>query len=138
LAFFIKLNNGALTRRGEAIVPNLAAISQSNAMFLFFTPNLSETQLCITCLRQVITAYINFESNTPFAYPFNSSTLLSGQLPLYNAVQSKCTPNFLSGAVAAGGLSGSSSSAIPTHSTEYQRIIALVMGAVTLMISIVL
>jgi len=86
-----------------------------------------------------MTAYINFESDIPFAYPLNDSVLLSGQLSLYNAVQSKCSANFLSGAVtAAGGLSGSSSSAIPTYSAEYQRIIALVVvGAVT-MISIAL
>jgi len=85
-----------------------------------------------------MTAYINFESDIPFAYPLNDSVLLGGQLSLYNAVQSKCSANFLSGAVtAAGGLSGSSSSAIPTYSAEYQRIIALVVGAVT-MISIAL
>jgi len=116
----------------------MAAISANNSMFLFFTPNLSAAQLCVTCLRLIMTAYINFESDIPFAYPLNNSVLLSGQLALYNAVQSNCPANFLSGAVtAAGGLSGSSSSAIPTYSAENQRFIALVVGAVT-MISIAL
>jgi hypothetical protein len=114
----------------------MGAIAQSNSMFLFFTPDLSSAQLCVTCARQVMTAYINFESDIPFAYDLNSSTLLGGQLALYNAIKSKCPVNFLSGAVtAAGGLSGSSSSAIPTYSKEYQGIIALVMGVVTLVIS---
>ena len=55
---------------------------------------------------------------------------------LYNTIQSKSLANFLSGTVqAAGSLSGSSTSAIPTYSTGYQRIIALVMGAVTLVIT---
>jgi hypothetical protein len=133
---YIKTDNGALTRRGEAFVPNMAEISSSNSMFLFFTPSLSAAQLCVPCLRQIMSAYINFESDIPFPYGINSSVLLSGQLSLYNACQSKCPANFLSGAVtAAGGLSGSSSSAIPTYRAGYQLIIALLMGAVTMVIS---
>jgi hypothetical protein len=131
---YINKDNGALTRRDQpAVVPNLAAIQDANLPFIFFTPNLSQSQLCVTCLRQVLTAYINFESDTPFAYGLNQSELLSTQSALYSAVQSKCPANFLSGAVeAAGGLSGSS--AISTYGAEYQRIIALVMGAVTLVV----
>jgi len=129
---YIKTDNGALTRRDEATVPNMSAISANNSMFLFFTPDLSAAQLCVTCLRNVMTAYINFQSDIPFAYPLNSSILLSGQLALYNAILSICPANFLAGAAtAAGGLSGSSS-AIPTYSAEYQGIIALVMGVVTI------
>jgi len=136
---YIKTDNGALTRRDQAIVPNITAISQSNSMFLYFTPDLNKDKLCVSCLREIMAAYIDFESNIPLAYELDNSTLLSGQLPLYNAIQSKCPANFLSGAVqAAGGLSGSSSSAIPTYSAAYQRIMALVMGAVTLVISIAL
>jgi len=134
---YIKTDNGALTRRDEAVVPNMDAISQNNSIFLFFKPDFSEPQLCVTCLRKVLTAYIKFEEDIPFAYGIDNSVLLSPQLPLYNAVQSKCPANFLSGAViAAGGLAGSS--AIPAYSAEYQRIIALVMGAVTLVISFAL
>ena len=133
---YIKTDNGALTRRDEAVIPNMAAISQSNSMFLFFTPSLSAAQLCVPCLRQIMSAYINFESEIPLPYGINSTVLLSGQLPLYNACQSKCPANFLSGTVeAAGGLSGSSSSAIPTYSAGYQRIIALLVVTVTLVIS---
>jgi hypothetical protein len=69
----------------------------------------------------------------------NNSILLGGQSALYIAVQSKCPANFLNGAVqAAGGLSGSSSSAFPTYGAEYQHIIALVMGAVIMVISVAL
>jgi hypothetical protein len=136
---YIKTDNGALTRRGAAIVPNLDAIVEENSQFLFYTANLSQSQMCTPCLRAVLTSYINFESNVPLAYEMNSSMLLGSQSALYNAVQSKCPANFLSGAVeAAGGLSGGTSSAIPTYGTEYQRVLALVMGAVTLAISVAL
>jgi len=136
---YIKTDINALTRRDEpAIVPNLPAITQDNSQYLFFTPNLSQSQLCVTCLRQVLTSYINFESNIPFAYNMNSSILFGPQSALYSAVQSVCPADFLSGAVAAGGLSGGTSSAIRTYGAEYQRIIALVMGAVTLVISVAL
>jgi hypothetical protein len=135
---YIKKDNGALTRRDPAtIVPNTAAIASKNLPYLFFTPNLSEAQLCVPCLRQVLTAYIKFESDIPFSYGLNNSILLGAQSALYDAVQSKCPANFLTGAVkAAGGLSGNS--AISTNGGEHQRIFALVMGAVTMMITVAL
>lgn len=135
---FIKKDNGALPRRDQAaIVPNLTAIQDTNAQYSFFTPQLSASQLCVTCVRQILTAYINFESNAPFAYGLNQSELLGTQSALYNAVQNICPQGFLSGAVeAAGGLSGSS--AISTYGAEYQRTLALVMGAVTLVVAVVL
>lgn len=140
---YIKNNHGALRRRDllDAIVPNMTTYRDTNLPFAFFTPNLNASQLCVTCARQVLTAYINFESNIPYAPGFNASQLLSTQSALFSAVQSKCPTNFLSGAVqAAGGLSGGglSSSAISTYGAEYQRIIALVMGAVTLVVSVAL
>ena len=134
---YIKKDNGALTRRDQAaIVPNTAAIASENLPYLFFTPNLSEAQLCVSCLRQVLTAYIKFESDIPFSYGLNNSILLGAQSALYAAVQSKCPSNFLTGAVAAGGLAGNS--AISTYGGEHQRIFALVMGAVTMMITVAL
>lgn len=136
---YTKTDNDALTRRDEAIVPDMAAISQDNSQFLFYNANLTKDELCQECLRKVLTAYIQFESDIPYACGMSNSVLLSVQPALYAAVQSKCPAGFLNGAVqAAGGLSGSSSSAIPTYSAEYQRIIALVMGAVTLVISVAL
>lgn len=130
--FYIKKDNGALMRRDQLdITPNFTAIYEANILFVFFSSNLTASQLCVTCLRQILTAYINFESSVPFAYGINNSVLLSSQPALYTAVQDKCPQNFLSGAVeAAGGLSGSSSSS--AYGADYQRIITLVMGAVAL------
>ncbi|KAF8816960.1 hypothetical protein BYT27DRAFT_7154040 [Phlegmacium glaucopus] len=137
---YMKNDNGALRRRDQvaAIVPNLTTYHDANLPFAFFTPDLNATQLCVSCARQVLTAYINFESNTPYAPGLNNSLLLSTQSALFSAVQSKCPANFLSGVVkAAGGLSGTSS-AIPTYGADYHHIIALVMGAVTLAVSVAL
>lgn len=135
---YIKKDYGALTRREVAIVPNISTISANNLQFLFFQSDSSPAQLCVTCLRQVLTAYINFEEAVPFAYGMNNSELLGPQIALYNAVQANCSGNFLSGSVqAAGGLSGTSS-AIPTCDAKYQSIIALVVGAVTMVISVAL
>jgi len=134
-------NNGALRRRDDlgAIEPNFTTYQDNNLPFAFFTPKLNATQLCVTCARLVLTSYIQFESNVPYAPGLNNSLLLSTQSALFNAVQSKCPANFLNGAVqAAGGLSGSSSAAIPTYGADYQRTIALVMGVVTLAVSIAL
>jgi len=140
---YMKNNNGALRRRDElaALIPNMTTYQSTNLAFLFYTPNLNATQLCTSCLRSVLTAYIQFESNTPYAPGQNNSLILNTQTALYTAVQGKCGATFLSGAVqAAGGLSntGIGSSAIPTYGTEYQHITALVMGAMTLVASIAL
>jgi len=141
---YFKQKNGALTRRDQfsAILPNTTTFSELGIPFGFLTPDLNETELCVSCTRQILTAYINFESSSPYVVGINSSQLLSQQSPLFNAVQSKCNATFLSGAVAAaGGLSGdgtASSSAISTYSAEYQRVIALVVGVMTLIVSVAL
>jgi hypothetical protein len=117
-------------------VPNTTTYQQTNLAFGFFTPDFNASQLCVPCLHEILTAYIQFESNTPYAPQLQNSQILSTQPALLSAVQSKCPADFLSGAVqAAGGLSGSSS-AIPTYGAEYQRILALVMGVATLVVSV--
>lgn len=132
-----KTGNAALRRRDETttFLPNLTTFENTNLLFDYFTPDLNASQLCVTCARLVLTAYIQTESDCPYAPGLNNSQLLGNQSALFSAVQAKCPADFLSGAVAAaGGLSGGSldSSAIPTYGAEYRRIIALVMGAATL------
>lgn len=137
-------DNSALKRRADtaALVPNMTTYHDSNLPFLFFNPNQDATTLCTTCLRNVLTAYINFESDVPYAPGLNQSELLDTQSALYQAVQSKCPSNFLSGAVqAAGGLSSGpgllSSGAVSTISSEYQSFLAIAMGVATLAVSVV-
>lgn len=136
---YIKTSNGALTRRDElpTLIPNLTTYIQSNIQFDFFASTFNATELCVPCARAVLTAYMTFESDVPYGPGINNSQILSNQSALYSAIQSKCPAGFLSGAViAAGGLSGSS--AIPTYGAGHQRMIALAMGVVTLIVALVL
>ncbi|KAH9477108.1 hypothetical protein JR316_0011024 [Psilocybe cubensis] len=133
--------NSALQRRApvSAIVPNITTYHDTNLPFIFFKPSLDATRLCTTCSRNVLTAYINFESNTPYAPGLSQSLLLSTQSDLYSAIQQKCPANFLSGAVqAAGGLSGGtfSSGAVSTVGAASSGLFAIAMGVATLGFSV--
>ena len=141
LAFLYTDNSGALKRRADssAFLPNMTTYHDTNLPFIFFTPSLDATKLCTACSRNVLTAYINFESNVPYGPGLSQSQLLDTQSALYDAIQQKCPAGFLSGAVqAAGGLSGPllSSGAISTVGAEYQSILALTLGAATLAVSV--
>jgi hypothetical protein len=136
-------DGSALKRRAptSAIVPNITTYHDTNLPFIFFTPDLDSTKLCTACSRNVLTSYINFESNVPYAPGLANSLLLNTQSALYSAIQTKCPPGFLSGAVqAAGGLSGGilSSGAVSTVSSAYQAVLALAFGITTLSVSLVL
>jgi len=132
-------DDSALTRRDEvsAIMPNTTTYQTTNLPFLFLTPSLDNTTLCTTCARDVLTAYIDFESDIPYAPGMSNSQILSSQNDLYNAITSKCPAGFLSGAVqAAGSLSsGPLSAAVPAASSEYKIIVAAIMGVMTFAIS---
>ncbi|EKM52395.1 uncharacterized protein PHACADRAFT_260741 [Phanerochaete carnosa HHB-10118-sp] len=122
----------------QVVTPNFNTLQSSNAVFLFLSPNMSSTQLCTTCTRNTLTSFISFESDIAYAPGMPNSVLMSGQAPLYQAVQSKCGANFLNGAVqAAGSLSGSvigqlGSGAAPRVSGAHTGGIAALLGAVTI------
>lgn len=90
-----------------SIVPNTTTFAQNNLLFFLLSPNLSSSELCTSCTRDVLTAYLNFESNVPYAPGIASSTLMSGQTALYKGVLSTCGSSFMNGAAqAAGAISG--------------------------------
>ncbi|KAF9484160.1 hypothetical protein BDN70DRAFT_989788 [Pholiota conissans] len=144
LLSFLYTDNSALKRRAtvSAIEPNTTTYHDTNLPFLFLKPSLDATTLCTTCARNVLTAYINFESNIPYAPGLSNSQILSSQTDLYNAIQDKCPSGFLSGAVqAAGGLSSGStfmSAAVPAANSEYKTVVAAAMGMMTFAISFAL
>ncbi|CAA7262026.1 unnamed protein product [Cyclocybe aegerita] len=142
LALLYTNNGSALKRRAQvsAIVPNMTTYHDSNLPFLFFNPTLDAEALCTSCTRSVLTAYINFESNIPYAPGLSSSQLLDTQSALYNAITEKCPANFLNNAVqAAGGISqgGLFSGAVSTL-PEHRSLISLALGAATLAASFAL
>ncbi|KAF8549836.1 hypothetical protein OG21DRAFT_1514747 [Imleria badia] len=112
LSQYLYSNPGsALARRDAntttALVPNATTYQDTNLIFLFLKP-FTNSANCNTCTREIITPYITFESNCPYAPGLNSSLLFAGQSSLYNSIISNCPQGFLSGAVqAAGGISSS-------------------------------
>jgi hypothetical protein len=127
--------SASLSRRDSvAMVPNTTTYASSNIAFLLLEPSLSETLLCTTCTRNIITSYISFETDIPHAYGVGESSMLGGQMPLYTAVQSKCGSNFLSGAVqAAGGIAGGILSGAPrTVGGDFKSTLAVMLGVVGL------
>ena len=88
-----------------ALIPNTTTFRTTGLPFLLLTPSTDSSELCMSCTRSVLTAYINFEQDIPYAPGLTNSPILGGQTDLYNAVTSACGSSFMSGAVqAAGGL----------------------------------
>ncbi|KAL1746598.1 hypothetical protein HDZ31DRAFT_33756 [Schizophyllum fasciatum] len=85
------------------------AFASYNIPFLFLRDSVDSNYLCTTCTRSILSAYIDYESDSPYAPGISSSRLISGQSDLYKGVSSQCGASFLSGAVqAAGGLKNDS------------------------------
>jgi hypothetical protein len=126
------------TNTTAALIPNVTTYQDTNLVFLFLEPTMTATQLCTTCTRNILTPYITFESNLPYAPGLNCSLLLTGQSALYNAIISTCPSGFLSGAVqAAGGLSGGimSSGASRPISADVSMLVSAILGAAGLAIT---
>ncbi|THH19178.1 hypothetical protein EW146_g1955 [Bondarzewia mesenterica] len=123
-----------------ALVPNVTTYRESNILFLFLDKSLSSDKLCTTCTRNVLTAYMNFETSVPYAPGINNSLLLAGQSDLYSGIQSTCGASFLQGSVqaAGGSISGGLLSAAPRSvdgkmATVTAMFGALLVGAVSLL-----
>jgi len=124
--------SGSSAQSTLSIVPNATTFADNNVLFLLLQPSLSKASLCTACSRNVLTAYINFESSVPYAAGLTNSPLLKGQSALYSGVQNTCGASFLNGAVAAaGGLSGGILSGGAAHmmSVSTGAVSAVVGGA---------
>jgi hypothetical protein len=117
----------------SVITPNFDTLKSSNGAFLFLSSSLPKEQLCTSCTRSIITAYVSFESNQPYAPGISNSELLGGQAGLYQAVQDTCGATFLNGALqAAGGLAGGITSSFnsPADRASVSGGLAALVGAV--------
>ena len=108
---FSYAEGSSFSKRGEddenlaGLIPNTTTYRSSNLAFLFLNSEMSSDELCVSCTRSVLSAYISFEQTVPYALGIANSPMLGGQSDLYNAVTNTCGSSFLSGAVqAAGGL----------------------------------
>ena len=86
-----------------ALVPDVDRYTAENIVFLGLQPNMTAEQLCTSCTRKVINVYTSQLNDEPYAPGLPSSRLLSGQVAIYNAINSKCGASFLSGQVVAAG-----------------------------------
>lgn len=127
-----------LAKRAQTVVatPNATTWTTNGIPFLFFTSSLSSTTLCTTCSRNVMTAWISWESKVPYAPAAKQSALLGGLNDLYSAIQTKCGKSFLSGAVTAAGGLGTSDAARVAASGK--TLVSLVTGLAALAVTSVL
>ncbi|KAI3604144.1 hypothetical protein WG66_010133 [Moniliophthora roreri] len=127
-------NPGALAKRADAMVPNMTTYANTNLPFLFISPDLDYNRLCTACTRNVMTHWINFQSDVPYAPGLNKSLLLSHEADLYTGIQKTCGPNFMSGVVqAAGGLSdGSSNGSFKAFGVEIQGFVTIIFSIITM------
>jgi hypothetical protein len=89
----------------EVFAPDAGLFVQKNVALLGLSPDLSASQLCVSCTRQVMNDYTTQLSTVPYGPGINNSVLFPGQPALYKAINEKCGSSFLGGAVqAAGGL----------------------------------
>jgi hypothetical protein len=136
------LAQNATVGTGTTLVPNITTLQSTNLPFLFIQPEsgsqaaLASNSYCTACTRNILTAYVNFESAIPYGPGMAQSIILAGQQSLYNAVTNTCGATFLSGVVqAAGGLAGGtlSSGAMQNMATLSQ---GFIMGILAVLASI--
>lgn len=70
------------------------AASQSNIAYLFLQPNSDKNLLCSSCSKNIMAAYITFETSIPYAIGLSNSDQLKGQSALYKAMQATCGQSF--------------------------------------------
>lgn len=75
------------------VAPEAETYNQLGLPYLFITPNLTAEQLCTPCTSNVVGAYINWETVTPYALGIYNSPMLSGQVALWEKIK-ECPNNF--------------------------------------------
>ena len=72
------------------ITPNTTTYGSTNLAFLFLAPDFPAASLCTPCTREVMVAYIKWESKQPYALGLSQSPILGGQSELWSAINSTC------------------------------------------------
>ena len=78
-----------------SILPDAQTWSTSNLPFLFLSPNMTSSVLCSSCTKQILAAYVAWESRMPYALGLTNSPLLSGQGDLWTGLGQVCGTGFL-------------------------------------------
>jgi hypothetical protein len=130
------LQKSLYTESGQTVIPNTAAFASNNLPFLLINPKLESAALCTACTRNVLSAYINYESDLPYAPGLNRSQILGTQTELFNAVSEKCGARFMDNEVQAAGGLGTGNSILgggaASLNAGFQSILATFAGFATL------
>lgn len=120
----------------DAVAANLTTFRDYGIPYLFLRPDTETGSLCTPCTRNILTSYIDFESDLPYAPGLGNSEILAGQNPLVGSIGEKCGENFLNGAVqAAAGISAGSISGAVDLSERLSTIFAIAAAGLTVAIS---
>ncbi|AAW44223.1 hypothetical protein CNF00800 [Cryptococcus deneoformans JEC21] len=72
------------------ITPNVTTYKNTNLPFLFLQSSMDSSALCTPCTREVMVAYIKWETQMPYALGLRQSPILGGQSALWSAINSTC------------------------------------------------
>ena len=71
-----------------------SSLSNSNIAYLFLQPTSDKSVLCSSCSKNIMAAYISFETSIPYAIGLSNSDILNGQSQLYSTMKSVCGDSF--------------------------------------------
>ncbi|KZW02908.1 hypothetical protein EXIGLDRAFT_730997 [Exidia glandulosa HHB12029] len=88
----------------QIVMANLDAIGTANTGFLFMTPDTDPSALCSPCFQAVLSSYVDFEDEFPYALGVNLSPLLQGQAALWQSVTDNCGDEVAANVAVKGGV----------------------------------
>jgi len=103
------------------ITPNTTTYRSTNLPFLFLQPTMPASSLCTPCTREVMVAYVKWETGFPYALGLSASPILGGQSALWNGISSTCGPSFINAINAEVGQFATSSNGNSTVSSAESR-----------------
>ncbi|UZJ51260.1 hypothetical protein CBS101457_000580 [Exobasidium rhododendri] len=71
-----------------------SSLSSTNIAFLFLQTTSAKSVLCSSCSKNILAAYISFETSIPYAIGLANSDILKGQSALYSTMKSTCGDDF--------------------------------------------
>ena len=87
------------------VIPDTKTWRSTALIYLFISPEYSASQLCTSCTKAVLSAYVKFEAATPYALGLTNSPLLGDQLNLWNSLTDKCNTTFTNDILSSAGYS---------------------------------
>ena len=96
-----------LPRAGNStvVIPDTKTWRSTALVYLFISPEYPASQLCTSCTKAVLSAYVKFEAATPYALGLTNSPLLGDQLNLWNNLTDKCNTTFTNDILSSAGYS---------------------------------